>query len=370
MDRKVTFANFKKYVNTDKTVIKNSDYTIPISQCDKRFYSNRDATGTIIIYLPKSVDGIEVGFELEENQKIKLQPDSADKMTPISGTAGVAIECSVKGSCIYLRGYTNGWYVVSQQGTWTGGGGVEVNMLAFGNTPNSIAISANGIDWTGLGSTIFDNGFGGCWNGSKFVAVGDGTNSIAYSSDGVGWTGITGGTIFNASGMAICWNGSKFIAVGQGTNSIAYSSDGISWTGLGTSIFSGSGYGVCWNGSKFIAVGQGTNSIAYSSDGVSWTGLGTSIFSNGQDVCWNGSKFVAVGAGGGTNSIAYSSDGIGWTGLGFSIFSDLGWGVCWNGSKFVAVGRGTNSIAYSSDGISWTGLGTSIFFQGRGVCSK
>ena len=119
MDRKVTFANFKKYVNTDKTVIKNSDYTIPISQCDKRCYSNRDATGTIIIYLPKSVDGAEIGFELEENQKIKLQPDSIDKMTPISDTAGVAIECSVKGGCISLRGYPNGWYVVSQQGTWT-----------------------------------------------------------------------------------------------------------------------------------------------------------------------------------------------------------------------------------------------------------
>lgn len=119
LDRKVTLANFKKYINTDKTVVKKSDYTMPITQCDKRWYSNQDVTEAIIIYLPKSEDGKEIGFILEENQTMKIQPNISDKITPISSTSGEAVECSVRGSCIYIRGYTSGWYVVAQQGTWT-----------------------------------------------------------------------------------------------------------------------------------------------------------------------------------------------------------------------------------------------------------
>jgi hypothetical protein len=79
--------------------------------------------------------------------------------------------------------------------------------------------------------------------------VGQGTNSIAYSSDGINWTGL-GTTIFSGAGYGVEWNGTRWVAVGNGINIIAYSSDGITWTGLGTTIFSATGNGVAWNGGK------------------------------------------------------------------------------------------------------------------------
>jgi len=226
---------------------------------------------------------------------------------------------------------------------------------------DSLCYSTNGINWVGLGKTIFSTQCNGAaYNGSLFVAVGSGTShSIATSPDGINWTG-RGNTIFSTQGNTVAWNGSLFVAVGSGTShSIATSPDGINWTGRGNTIFSTQGNTVAWNGIQWVAGGSGTNTLAYSSNGIDWTGVGSSIISdNTSGVIWNRNKWVAVGRG--TNTIATSPDGITWTGLGSSIFSTVGNKVATNGTMFVAVGQGTNSIAYSSDGINWTGLGTSI----------
>ena len=139
----------------------------------------------------------------------------------------------------------------------------------------------------------YGNGNGIVWNGSLFVAIGSGTNTIANSPDGVNWTGI-GTSIFTTQGNRVCWGNSLFIAGGSGTNTLAYSTDGSTWIGLGTSIFSTSCNEICWNGSIFIAVGTGTNTIASSLDGITWTGRGSSIFTtSGYGVCWNGNLFIA-----------------------------------------------------------------------------
>jgi hypothetical protein len=251
---------------------------------------------------------------------------------------------------------------------WNGNMFVVVGSVGIGT--NSIAYSIDGINWTGLGTSIFSTGgYGIAWNGSMWVATGQGTNSLAYSTNGIDWTGL-GTSIFSTAGWSVAWNGSMWVATGQGTNSLAYSTNGIDWTGVGTSIFSTGGYGIAWNGSMWVATGQGTNSLAYSTNGIDWTGVGTSIFSTaGWSVAWNGLIWVAVGTGT-ANRIAYSTDGINWTGLGTSIFSTGGYGIAWNGSMWVATGQGTNSLAYSTNGIDWTGLGTSIFSTaGRGVTS-
>jgi hypothetical protein len=73
-------------------------------------------------------------------------------------------------------------------------------------------------------------------------------NTIAYSDDGINWSGL-GKTIFTTRGNGIAWNGTRWVAVGEGTNKIAYSSDGKIWTGVPTSsasIFT-EGYGVAGN---------------------------------------------------------------------------------------------------------------------------
>ena len=48
-------------------------------------------------------------------------------------------------------------------------------------------------------------------------ATGTGTDSIAYSYNGINWTGI-GNTIFSNAAFAVAWNGNIWVAVGYGTN--------------------------------------------------------------------------------------------------------------------------------------------------------
>jgi hypothetical protein len=68
-----------------------------------------------------------------------------------------------------------------------------------------------------------------------WVAVGHSLNSIAYSSNGINWTGL--GTSLFTIVKNLSWSGTKIIAAGDGNNHLAYSFDGINWTGLGNSIF-------------------------------------------------------------------------------------------------------------------------------------
>ena len=117
-DKKSNLENIKKYVKVSKTVIKSGSYTISINQCDKRWYSNRDATSSIIFVLPKSEDGKEVGILLEENKTVRITPNPLDIISPISTTIGQSIQCNIRGNNVYLRGYPDGWAIVSQEGTW------------------------------------------------------------------------------------------------------------------------------------------------------------------------------------------------------------------------------------------------------------
>lgn len=242
---------------------------------------------------------------------------------------------------------------------------LENQWVAVGQGTNTIAYSRNGIDWTGLGASVFTTaGNAVVWSGSRWVAVGQGTNSIAYSDNGLTWTGI--GTSVFSNGRGINTNGNLFVAVGSG-NGIASSTDGITWVGTGTSIFT-NGYDVAYNGERWVAVGNGANTIAYSNDGINWTGLGNFIFTIGTAVAWNGNLFVAGGIG--SNTLAWSYDGINWniSPPNNNLFTTVVWRLAWNGEKFLAFGSGTHTIAYSTNGIDWTGLGTNVFTNnGRGA---
>jgi len=248
--------------------------------------------------------------------------------------------------------------------------------VAGGQGTNSIAYSADGINWTGItGPFTATNGV--AWNGVRWVAVGTGgVYAIAYSPDGINWTGIpVSVNTFTTGGRSVAWNNRVWVATGNGTNAISYSSDGINWTGipLSTNTFTSAGTAIAWNGLLWVATGNGTNSIAYSTDGFNWTGIPSSantFTSGGNGIAWNGIRWVAVGNG--TNAIAYSPDGINWTGIPYSsnTFTSTGFGsgIAWNGFRWVAVGNGTNIFAYSPDGINWTGIpGSSSSFTTYGV---
>ena len=243
-----------------------------------------------------------------------------------------------------------------------------------GENGNTIAISQNGITWSGLGATIFtENGYDVAWNGSNlWVAVGNGTNTIATSINGTDWIPrSTVNSIFN-TGFGVAYGSNLWVVVGNGTmDSIATSPDGIHWNGLGNSIFSGGGNaGVAWNGSNlWVAVGEGTNTIATSPNGTDWTGLGNTILYQGVGVAYGSNLWIAVGDG--PNKIVTSSNGSHWTpsSSGNSLFTGACNDVAWNGVLWVAVGSGTNTIATSINGTDWipSNNGNSIFSACFGV---
>jgi hypothetical protein len=264
------------------------------------------------------------------------------------------------GTSLFTVGYCVAW-----NGTKWIVGGLGTNTLAY---------SYDGIRWTGIGATIFSVQVNGiAWNGSLWVAVGSGLNTIAYSTDGLAWTGSVSSNVIFTNCNAVAWNGKQWVAVGtpkEGTNSIAYSSDGFIWTAISSTIFSIQGNGIAWTGSLWVAVGTGTNTVAYSSDGVAWTPspTGNAIFTDSaKSVTWNGKRWVAVGAGS-SHTIAYSDNGTVWTGVGKTLFSTAGNSVCWTGTRFVAVG---DTIGYSHDGLTWHTAPSSIFsIQGNGVAGN
>ena len=288
--------------------------------------------------------------------------------------------------------------------------------LAFGSLgtgTNTIAYSPDGVNWVGLGATIFSTaGRRGFWNGKMWVAVGQGTNSLAYSYDGVSWSGM-GSDIFT-QGIDVCYNGKIWVAVGQGsTNTIGYSLDGFKWRGVAgsASIFRTYASGVIWTGSVFLASGLGGNGLATSTNGINWTGVPSAssyatagclysatngaltvvpVFSSigliytyditcrtgwtavspspftasGSCVAWNGSIWVAGGSGTAGN-LAYSTNGISWRN---AYFPSTVLDICWTGSRFVAISA-TNT-GYSTDGINWISQQSLFPTQGYGVKSN
>jgi hypothetical protein len=231
----------------------------------------------------------------------------------------------------------------------------------------SLAYSYNGSIWYSAGKNIFTiRGRAVAWNGSLWVGAGEGTNTLAYSKDGVNWTGI-GSTIFTA-GNSVAWNGTQWLATGVGSNTLAYSADGTSWTGLGSTIFT-RGTAVAWGTSNWVAVGGGSNTLAYSANGTSWTGLGSTIFvGSGTAIGWNGTQWLA----GGGNQIATSLDGINWSNRNVSTILSSVQGVTYASSNWAITGVPlTNAFAYSSDGANWIGRTVStIFTQGQAITGR
>jgi hypothetical protein len=354
--------------------------------------------------------------------------------------SSLALMGQIKGFAYGKNGSNNAmWVAVGASGlatsfdgvNWTGrtytlssGNAVSWNgsmWVSVGSTPNTITTSANGINWSGLGATIFSTaGNGIACNGSMWVAVGQGTNTIAYSYNGTTWSGIT--TSPFSVGYGVAWNGWMWVAVGQGTNTIAYSYDGIAWIGVtGYTMFSTYGMSIAWNGSLWIAGGQGTNTMATSTDGITWTARGSSALSTavygvcgykttneitlnatlskylftgagtnslgfiqnsttpiaglnrlrtfttqGNAIFHNSNKWVAVGQGG--NTIATSNDGLVWTGQGATTFTTAGNDVICDGTTWIAVGQGGNTVATSSDnGATWSGQTLSYFSSGTSI---
>ena len=239
-----------------------------------------------------------------------------------------------------------------------------------------IVVSSDGINWTPSVNDPFNNvGRGVAWNGSYWIAVGQGTASIAMSYDGLNWTGVSS-IIYDLYGIA--WNGSYWIAVGDsnGTNNMTISYNGTSWYPL--SVLSNSTlYDIAWDGTYWMAVGAsgGGYTMSESSDGIIWSDISSPFDSNETlGIAWNGQLWVAVGY----NSdysvcIATSTDRTTWTASTNNPFTGgQGNAITWNGSYWIAVGYNSDSsvcMATSPDGMIWTSSPSTIG-PGNAVASR
>ena len=275
--------------------------------------------------------------------------------------------------------------------------------------------SMTGLSWFDILNQPFTTVSDVYWNGTIWVGVGSGRNTLGYSYDGINWIGI-GATIFSTSGNNVYYSttNSLWIATGTGTNTIATSVDGINWTGRGTTVFTTVGGKMTYYNNLLIGVGSGSSMIASSTNGISWdtnarirTGRTVAYINNQWIVGGDGATFatstdgnnwrdfkptvtnglttcysiaygngiwVAVGKDGWSyGKIMYSTDGINWTVSASNVFGMNGYvykvayGQDGSGNGlWVAVGSGANTIATSTDGITWIGRG-SIFGTARGV---
>ena len=226
--------------------------------------------------------------------------------------------------------------------------------------------SVDGFSWFDILNQPFTTVNDVYWNGTIWVGVGvclmpvpSGSsssvrNTIAYSYDGINWIGL-GATIFTIAGNNVYYStaNSLWIATGSGTNTMATSVDGITWTGRGTTVFTTAGGRITYDNNLLVAVGEGFNNFATSTDGISWD-VPTQLNSGYHVTYINNSWFIAGSSNSGQNIIAKSTDGIIWKDLNLTISGGLSSCYClaYGNGKWVACSN--NKIAYSTDGTNWT----------------
>lgn len=262
------------------------------------------------------------------------------------------IKVAMNGYC--LKGSQQYTFGPARQRLYIGGGSV-----ASSGVGNTLAFSPNGINWSGLGASIFDTRVNGIsHNGKIWVAVGSDINSIAFSWDGKKWFGL--GSIFSI-GNCVAWNGTLFVAGGSiGLNSVplAYSYDGINWLPpVGLEAVTTGITAVAWNGTMWQA-GSSVGQMAYSYDGINWT-LSTNVSVLGgykvNDIKWMGSLWHA--AMNFNSLLVYSNDGFNWISASVSGYFTMRFSQCvWNG--IIIIGCGASGYSYA-----YTGRPTSVWWN-------
>jgi hypothetical protein len=238
-----------------------------------------------------------------------------------------------------------------------------------------------------------------------WVAVGEGTNTLAYSYDGIQWTGL-GTTIFSNDAISIAsgyfYNGGLSIgpfvvAIGtsaNSTNTAAYTTDGVNWAGFGKSGFGFSNIDssckIVFLYDLLIVFGGGTfNDIRYLPfGGSSWVTMGSSFSNLNMAVtglCWFINGYYAVGTGT-TNTLAfiqYSGAGAGtgsgtfspWAGLGKTIFTGSGIGIAsistagiyWPPIAIGTTNTGSLIVSFSSGSPTIPSSYTTVYASSLGI---
>ena len=230
---------------------------------------------------------------------------------------------------------------------------------AASHTGNPCTICGN-WNWTAGSSSSVTSSISTIAYGSNTFVGGNGSGEMQTSADGINWTAVTNSTFDNKSINGITYGNNTFVAVGYQT--IAYSTNGTTWTvspfssslnaeSFGTGYLIGVAYGGSGGNAKFVVVGN-AGKMATSSDGASWTAVTNTAFTNSiRAVAYGNNRWVA---GGNDGKMAYSTDGTTWTAVSDSTFpstnsydsSFLINAIAYGNGKFVAGGWG-GSMAYA-----------------------
>jgi hypothetical protein len=250
---------------------------------------------------------------------------------------------------------------------------IQNKWMALGIGANTMAYSLNGLDWIGLGNSVFTtqgNRIAYSQSQNLWMATGVGTNNLAYSHDGTRWT--YSNTPFNtqANDVVYASNLNRWVAVGATTNTIAYSSDGINWTGLGESIFVavGQGYSINYDPGvgQFIVGGQGVGfTFGYSLNGINWIGHSSPFSTEIQGAAYGQGNWIITGNptfGNVPFASATPPNVISGTWNTYPSQVNISGGeyIVYHSAlnRWVTVGSGLNSIVYSDDGLTWNGAGS------------
>lgn len=213
------------------------------------------------------------------------------------------------------------WSVVTLTGSLTQ---KSYTHIIVGKPPDTMRYSTNGTTWTGLGTTIFDieckkveN------NGSKYIAVGKGNiNTLAVSDDGINWTGK--GKIFSISGNDVAYHGGMWVAVGEDVSynkCVAYSTDnGSTWSYsvsdpitplkmIVNAIIRVQGKWIIGGYTEQINANHGNKAVlASSTDGINWTKIfdGSSYYIRINSLAYDGAYYI-LASGKGNQSYSYTS---------------------------------------------------------------
>lgn len=290
--------------------------------------------------------------------------DGYPKLYSYSDTSGTFTSNTLVGSNppsgpSYASLYRNGTYYLGTTGQYTpyliGGTSSPSNQVS--------GILGNGLQWKGLGTTIFDSitNSGIQTPAGEWMIGGLQSNgqNLAYSSNGVVWKRQTASSITEVKSVGYLSNVWLAGGIASGSISLMYSSNGRSWsdTDFGPDTVNS----IAASSSRFVV-----GSDAGLSYGTSSSFTGASYSTNSMwrchDVAYDGTTWVAVGPIDSNNpatttTLAYSTDGVTWD-TPTTTFSDRGTSVAWGSNLWVAIGGTTDTVLTSSDGSTWTSLGS------------
>jgi hypothetical protein len=278
----------------------------------------------------------------------------------------------------------------------------SVKQLKGGNSyQNTVFNSVDGLNWTGLGKTIFSNYCEKiCYGNNMWFLLGNDNIpnlKTRYSSDGLNyvWNSYIDG-IYNRI-YNINFINDYFIAIGEpsktfiddnkisGTidkngnfintyrtpnqnisNIISFSKDCLVWEYISsTTIYI---FSISYGNKSWVICGNGENSLMYSTDRKQWEKClnreNDVPISNSinfiKSVVYGNCLFVAIG----DSNILYSATGRKWKILNTSIEPE---NISFGNNVFVIVGK-NNKIATSSDGNNWSqivlnNLSRNLFFD-------